>query len=271
MIRARAAPGYGGEFKPTDTVTKGPRVRLAEVVASLSLATDLAGGLPLEHGLRRCLLAVWLGEDLGLSCRRAQRRLLRRPPPRRSAAVSRGRSLRRSRGRTRGPRRQRRCRPGEYPGGAWVLRNFGADEPPLRRLHRGISRTFGADRVPDRVSRCRPAGRRDARHRAHDPPGPRPCHERWDGAGGPKRLKGEEIRLPGARLQRGAPSRSVQPTGRRRRRGRRAATWSWKVYEPRLADRFCRLAPRLLSRLESEPTWDAVLSAEPGSPRWRAR
>ena len=43
-----------------------------------------------------------------------------------------------------------------------------------------------------------------------------------------------------------------------------------KVYEPRLADRFCRLAPRLLSRLESEPTWDAVLWAEPGSPRWLA-
>ena len=44
-----------------------PRVRLAEIVASLSLATDLAGGVPLEHGLRRSLLAVWLGEDLGLS------------------------------------------------------------------------------------------------------------------------------------------------------------------------------------------------------------
>src|SRR5215207_7400377 len=44
-----------------------PRVRLAEVVAALSLATDLATGQPLEHGLRRALLAVWLGEDLGLS------------------------------------------------------------------------------------------------------------------------------------------------------------------------------------------------------------
>jgi hypothetical protein len=43
-----------------------PDVRLADVVASLSLATDLAGGLPLEHGLRRSLLAVWLGEELGL-------------------------------------------------------------------------------------------------------------------------------------------------------------------------------------------------------------
>ena len=42
-------------------------VRLAEVVGSLSLVADLAFGQPLEQGLRRALLAVWLGEDLGLS------------------------------------------------------------------------------------------------------------------------------------------------------------------------------------------------------------
>src|SRR5687767_4710498 len=41
-------------------------VRLAEVVASLALATDLAEGQPLEHSLRRTLLALWLGEELGL-------------------------------------------------------------------------------------------------------------------------------------------------------------------------------------------------------------
>ncbi|HZO33270.1 MAG TPA: hypothetical protein VFH48_45580 [Chloroflexota bacterium] len=42
-------------------------VRLAEVVGCLSLVADLALGQPLEQGLRRALLAVWLGEDLGLS------------------------------------------------------------------------------------------------------------------------------------------------------------------------------------------------------------
>jgi hypothetical protein len=42
------------------------RVRLAEIVGALSLTTDLATGWPIEHGLRRSLLAVWLGEELGL-------------------------------------------------------------------------------------------------------------------------------------------------------------------------------------------------------------
>ena len=42
-------------------------IRLAEIVASLALATDLATGQPLESSLRRALLAVWMGEKLGLS------------------------------------------------------------------------------------------------------------------------------------------------------------------------------------------------------------
>lgn len=42
-------------------------VCLAEAVGSLSLATDLATGQPLEHAVRRSLVAVWLGEALGLA------------------------------------------------------------------------------------------------------------------------------------------------------------------------------------------------------------
>jgi DNA-binding CsgD family transcriptional regulator len=42
------------------------QLRLAELVACLTLATDLATGQPLEHGLRRTLLAMWLGAASGL-------------------------------------------------------------------------------------------------------------------------------------------------------------------------------------------------------------
>ncbi len=41
-------------------------LRLAELMAALALATDLARGQPMEHELRTCLLAVRLGELLGL-------------------------------------------------------------------------------------------------------------------------------------------------------------------------------------------------------------
>jgi HD-GYP domain-containing protein (c-di-GMP phosphodiesterase class II) len=44
----------------------GERVRAAEVIAALSLATDLGIGVPLEHGLQSTLLAMRLGELLGV-------------------------------------------------------------------------------------------------------------------------------------------------------------------------------------------------------------
>ncbi len=44
-----------------------PPLRLAELTASLSLATDLGTGQPMEYVLNTCLLSVELGKDLGLS------------------------------------------------------------------------------------------------------------------------------------------------------------------------------------------------------------
>src|SRR3954464_7717385 len=42
-------------------------IRLAEVVAALSIATDLGTGQPLEHAMRSAVLAVRLGELAGAS------------------------------------------------------------------------------------------------------------------------------------------------------------------------------------------------------------
>jgi hypothetical protein len=65
--RAEACPGFTWE---TLVVTSDPRpdsaLRLAEVAGMLSLATDLAMGQPLEHGLRTTVLAVRVGAEMGL-------------------------------------------------------------------------------------------------------------------------------------------------------------------------------------------------------------
>jgi len=42
-------------------------IRLVELLAALSLATDLANEFPMEKGLRNCLLAFLIGQDLGLA------------------------------------------------------------------------------------------------------------------------------------------------------------------------------------------------------------
>src|SRR5687768_9485765 len=55
----------------------GPRVRLAELVAMISLGTDLGMGQPMEHVMRQSLIALRLAERLGLD-EKASGRLLRR-------------------------------------------------------------------------------------------------------------------------------------------------------------------------------------------------
>ena len=42
------------------------RVRLAELVAALSLGIDLGFGQPMEHILRQCLIALRIAERVGL-------------------------------------------------------------------------------------------------------------------------------------------------------------------------------------------------------------
>jgi hypothetical protein len=44
-----------------------PQVRLAELVAALSLGVDLGFGQPMEHVLRQCLIALRLADHAGLS------------------------------------------------------------------------------------------------------------------------------------------------------------------------------------------------------------
>ena len=54
-----------------DASQGGERVRAAEVIGALCLATDLAIGLPLEHGLQSTLFAMRLGERLGIDAETA--------------------------------------------------------------------------------------------------------------------------------------------------------------------------------------------------------
>jgi len=42
------------------------QIRVVEVLAALSLTTDIAAGVPFEKGLRTCAVATALGRTLGL-------------------------------------------------------------------------------------------------------------------------------------------------------------------------------------------------------------
>ena len=47
------------------TASEQPELRLAELVAALSLGIDLGFGQPMEHVLRQCLIALRLADRLG--------------------------------------------------------------------------------------------------------------------------------------------------------------------------------------------------------------
>lgn len=56
---------------PVAAPTDVDRVRTAEVIAALSLATDLGTGVPLEHGLHSTLFAMRLADRLGVDAQTA--------------------------------------------------------------------------------------------------------------------------------------------------------------------------------------------------------
>jgi putative nucleotidyltransferase with HDIG domain len=244
-------------------------VRLAEVIAPLSLATDLAGGVPLEHGLRRTLLAVWLGQELQLPDEQlsdvyyvallgtvgcsVEGTLL--------ATVSRDELAVLADSATVDPTSTRDIL-------AWVVRNFGADEPAWTRLRILASALRSGQTqfqlvcrdVAGQVGDMLDIGQTTREALAQ-------CHERWDGRGGPRRLKGEDISLP-ARIFNVAHhvdlfhrAAGVDAAVAMLRRG------SGLVFDPQLAERFPPLASMLLSRLEAASVWDLVLEAEPDP--WR--
>ncbi len=70
LVEPRLASGEHPIARTASTFTymaaQSDGLRLTELLASLSLATDLGTGQPLGHGLRTCLLAVRLAWDMGL-------------------------------------------------------------------------------------------------------------------------------------------------------------------------------------------------------------
>ena len=246
---------------------------LAELVAALSLATDLGIGQPMEHALRTCLLAVELGRALGASDEELAEiydvSLLRRigcVGDAHEASYLFGDEL----------RARSEISALDYTGrvdfAAFALRRIGADRPPLQRL-----RTVAAalPSLPSGQARTAAAHCEVARGLAAEL-GFRPdviaaldqLYERWDGSGVPAGVPGRALRLS-ARIvplvgdaeifHRLAGLGAAQAMVERRAGGR---------YDPELADAFLRRAGDLFDSIQEAPSWDAAIAAEPVARRY---
>jgi HD-GYP domain-containing protein (c-di-GMP phosphodiesterase class II) len=242
----------------------GSEVRLAELVASMSLATDLGLGQPMEHVLRSCVLGLRIAEDLGLD--ESERAVVyyvallawlgcHADSHEQSAWFGDDIEL----------RADRHLEDGV--GVRFMLSHVGRGEPvPSRALRLGSLLVSGRDAVAAmETTHCMIAGlfaiRLGLGMEVRD--GLQHVFERWDGKGTPAGIAGEEIALS-ARIvvvadivesfrRLGGVTAAVD-VARRRAGGQ---------FDPSLAEHVCDNADALLAGLEGPMGWDTAIAAEP--------
>lgn len=249
-----------------------PPVRLAEILSALSLATDLAMGQPMEHGLRTCLLSERLAARLQLD----------------SEAVHDAFEL--------ALLRWVGCTAHAHELSAWfddeiaahgraaafdfgspldvvtdLFRHAGAGRPVADRLRTLVGALAGGPGAVHDLfsSSCEVAGRLADQFRLGEGVRAGVAHvfARWDGRGWPA-VKGEQV-APIARVVHVAQDAAFF----HRVGGSTAATdvirrRSGQAYDPEVAQAFVGAAAELLEATEQPSLWDAVLDAEPGRRRY---
>jgi HD-GYP domain-containing protein (c-di-GMP phosphodiesterase class II) len=245
------------------------KVRLAEVVALLSLGTDLGLGQPMEHMIRACLLALRLADRLGFDD--GERGTLyysgllawvgcHTDAYEQAKWFGDDLSLKRDAhyGYDFGRSRQ---------AAAFMLRNVGGPGRPLvERARVGVAFLGDGRRAIESLAEnhYRATDELALRLRLSDEvrESLRQSYERWDGKG-PYKLKGEEVALS-SRLMNLADVVEVF----QRTRGLEAAIGvarerSGTQFDPALVELFCERAPALFEELDSATGWAAVIDAEP--------
>jgi HD-GYP domain-containing protein (c-di-GMP phosphodiesterase class II) len=243
-------------------------VCLAELIAALSLGTDLGLGHPMEHVLRQCVLALGLSERLGLD------------PSERSvvyyvallAWVG--------------------CHTDSHEQARWFGDDIAArkdvyatDMTPIGKA-RYTMRHVGAGEAP--VDRARTAleflvSGRDAMERLHE------THcvvagdlarrlglgeavqdallqvfERWDGKGDPRRLAGSAISRPVRLVQLADVIEVFHRAGGIDAAVTVARERSGTQFDPEVVECFCNQASELLALLTPTTSWNVVIEAQPG-------
>ncbi|MFI5003383.1 MAG: HD domain-containing phosphohydrolase [Solirubrobacterales bacterium] len=245
----------------------GTRVRLAELVAALSLGIDLGFGQPMEHVLRQCLIALRLAERLGLD------EQARAAVYYTALLVNVGcHSDAHEQAKWFGDDIALKATKYDYPprsvrAAASGLRRLGAGNPPLHRFRVGLTFAVSGHReVENMISQHAEIARTFAEQLGLSGEvldGIGASYEYWDGRGWPSGLEGEEIpvasRVVGLAEFVEVAHRVGGPGAARSLARQRAG----KQFDPALCSLLCEDAETLLADLDSIGTWDAVIDAEP--------
>jgi putative nucleotidyltransferase with HDIG domain len=250
-----------------DLSTAG-RLRCADLLAALSLVTDLGMGNPPETAMRGCLLATSLARHLGVDDDTAAdvyyTTLLRyvgcTAPAHEQAWLAGGDDI---------GMRSRRARmdPGlRREALALALADAGGWRSPFsraRQLALGLTHPDLERQIKTADCEVASATARRSGLSAGVTRGLREIFERWDGRGAPRGLVAEAIALPARFAQvatqavlfadRGGPTAAVEALRQR----------SGGQLDPELTATFTHHGPMLLEEIAAADVWQAVLDAEP--------
>lgn len=248
---------------------RGSEVRLAELVALLSLGTDLGLGQPMEHMIRACLIALRLAESLELT--ESERAVVyysgllawvgchtdayeQAKWMGDEMAVKSDAHYAYDFGRT-------------GPATAFMLKHIGgAGRPLLERARVGLG-FFGDGRralealainhyeATDELAQRLGLGD-DVRASLRE------SYERWDGKGALE-LKGEEIAVSSRLINLADVVEVFRSTGGVEAAIAVARERSGTQFDPSLVDVFCEQASMIFSDIDGATSWDLVIESEP--------
>ena len=243
------------------------QVRLAELVAALSLGIDLGFGQPMQHVLRQCLIALRLAERLDMDTEERgtvyYTALLINV-----ACHSDAHEQAKWFGDDIGLKSDKYAYEfGTMRAAAAGLRRIGAGNPPLHRFRVGLEfALYGHREVENMITEHAQRARVFADQLGLPAPvsaGLGAAYEQWDGKGWPGVLSGDDVPIV-ARIAQLAEFVEVahrvggvvaaKALARRRAGGQ---------FDPRLATLLADEADAILDDLDGIGTWDAVIAAEP--------
>lgn len=243
-------------------------VCLAELIAALSLGTDLGLGHPMEHVLRQCVIALGLAECFGLD--ESERAVVYYVAL--LAWVG--------------------CHADSYEQARWfgddiavradnytsdligmnrarfAMRNLGAGSPPAQRARTALEFLISGREAMETMhaTHCIVAGELARRlglgEAVHD--ALLQVFERWDGKGGPARRAGSAISRPVRLIQLADVVEVFHRAGGIEAAVAVARERSGTQFDPAVVERFCDEAHEVLAPLAVTTSWDAVINAQPG-------
>jgi HD-GYP domain-containing protein (c-di-GMP phosphodiesterase class II) len=244
------------------------RVRLAELVAALSLGIDLGFGQPMEHVLRQCLIALRVAEVVGLDD--DERSVLYYT----ALLVNVGcHSDAHEQAKWFGDDIALRSTKYEHElrgaaGALATLRMLGSGNPPLHRFRVGLEFAIAGHRELDGMIEQHAFLARTLAEQlglsAAVQAAVGSSYEQWDGKGWPGELGGDDVPVAARLTQLAEFTEVAHRVGGIDAAIALADKRAGSQFDPNLVAALVLDADRIFADLDADHTWDTVISSEPG-------